>query len=213
MPDEGGVVDVLTSRLADAGADVLTLKRTAPVGALETQLAKWTESGPIDGVYWLPGLDLEGPVAKLSPAARRDALHVRVKLLAAAMRGLPESTFLVSATRLGGRHGYDEAGSLGVLGGAVTGFTKALGRERADTLIKAVDFGTDGSGRRGASSRRRCLTRPRSTRERSRSGTPTTCGGRLRSWSARPSMTPAASPTRTPCSSSPAPLEASSPRS
>ena len=142
MPDEGGVVDVLTSRLADAGADVLTLKRTAPVAALETQLAKWTESGPIDGVYWLPGLDLEGPVAKLSPAARRDALHVRVKLLAAAMRGLPESTFLVSATRLGGRHGYDEAGSLGVLGGAVTGFTKALGRERPDTLIKAVDFGT-----------------------------------------------------------------------
>jgi NAD(P)-dependent dehydrogenase (short-subunit alcohol dehydrogenase family) len=143
MPDEGGVVDVLGAKLAEAGADVLTLKRTATVTAVETQVATWTESAPIDGVFWLPGLDLEQPVTKLSPAARRDALHVRVKLLAAAMRALPEPTFLVSATRLGGRHGYDEAGSLGVLGGAVTGFTKALGRERGDTVIKAVDFGTE----------------------------------------------------------------------
>ncbi len=45
MPDEGGVVDVLGAKLAEAGADVLTLKRTATVAALETQLAKWTESG------------------------------------------------------------------------------------------------------------------------------------------------------------------------
>ena len=30
-----------------------------------------------------------------------------------------------------------------VLGGAVTGFTKALGRERGDSVIKAVDFGTE----------------------------------------------------------------------
>ena len=49
-------------------------------------------------------------------------------------------TFLVSATRLGGRHGYDRAGSTSVLGGAVSGFTKALAREREDVLVKVVDF-------------------------------------------------------------------------
>ena len=110
--------------------------------AHEKQLAKWTESGSIDGVFWLPGLDLEGPVTKLSPTARRDALHVRVKLLAATMRGLPESTFLVAATRLGGQHGYDAAGCRSPpFGGAVTGFVKTLqAASDPQALVKAVDF-------------------------------------------------------------------------
>ena len=49
-------------------------------------------------------------------------------------------TFLVSATRLGGQHGYDEAGAVAPLGGAVTGFTKAYKRERVDAFVKTVDF-------------------------------------------------------------------------
>ncbi|HEX6618736.1 MAG TPA: SDR family NAD(P)-dependent oxidoreductase, partial [Solirubrobacteraceae bacterium] len=66
---------------------------------------------------------------------------MRVKLLAVAMRALAApDTFLVSATRLGGRHGCGVEGATSVLGGAVTGFTKALARERADALVKAVDF-------------------------------------------------------------------------
>ena len=40
--------------------------------------------------------------------------------------------FLVSATRLGGQHGYDEAGATAPLGGAVTGFTKTYKRERTE---------------------------------------------------------------------------------
>jgi NAD(P)-dependent dehydrogenase (short-subunit alcohol dehydrogenase family) len=57
------------------------------------------------------------------------------------MRALeaPEA-FLVAATRLGGRHGYGADGATSVLGGAVTGFTKALARERDGALVKAVDF-------------------------------------------------------------------------
>jgi NADP-dependent 3-hydroxy acid dehydrogenase YdfG len=65
---------------------------------------------------------------------------VRAKQLAETMRELPPETFLISATRLGGRHGYDAAGAQSVMGGAVTGLTKALGRERPTALIKAVDF-------------------------------------------------------------------------
>jgi NAD(P)-dependent dehydrogenase (short-subunit alcohol dehydrogenase family) len=52
------------------------------------------------------------------------------------------NTFLVSATRLGGQHGYDEAGAFAPLGGAVVGFTKAYKRERTATFVKAVDFET-----------------------------------------------------------------------
>ena len=51
-----------------------------------------------------------------------------------------QGTFLVTATRLGGRHGYDEAGATAPMGGAVTGFAKAFARERPNALVKAVDF-------------------------------------------------------------------------
>jgi NAD(P)-dependent dehydrogenase (short-subunit alcohol dehydrogenase family) len=51
-----------------------------------------------------------------------------------------DAPFLVSATRLGGRHGYDAAGAVAPMGGAVTGFTKSYKKERPDTLVKAVDF-------------------------------------------------------------------------
>ncbi len=141
MPDAGGVTKALATRLTKRGAEVLTIDGVPSVEGLEDQLARWTEEGPITGVYWLPALDPEGPPSRLDAQARTDALHKRVKLLAATMRALPDSAFLVSATRLGGRHGYDADGAANVFGGAVTGFTKALGREREDMLIKAVDFG------------------------------------------------------------------------
>ena len=71
----------------------------------------------------------------------------RVKSLYTVVRHLdtsgqlgPRGTFLVAATRLGGYHGYDEAGAVAPLGGAVTGFVKAYRRERPDVLAKAVDF-------------------------------------------------------------------------
>ncbi len=78
-------------------------------------------------------------------ASWHEALRVRVKSLYTTMRTLYEQiaapgTFLVSATRLGGQHGYDEAGADAPLGGAVTGFTKTYKRERMDALVKAVDF-------------------------------------------------------------------------
>ena len=78
-------------------------------------------------------------------ATWHEAVRVRLKSLYTTMRTLYEQiaqpgTFLVSATRLGGQHGYDEAGAVAPLGGAVTGFTKTYKRERLDALVKAVDF-------------------------------------------------------------------------
>jgi KR domain-containing protein/polyketide synthase-like dehydratase family protein/polyketide synthase family protein len=144
MPDHNGVAGALAARLAESGADVLTIAGTPEVEALEQQLDSWLADGSIDGVYWLAALDDEGPLSELDAEARQTALHVRVKLLAAAMRKLAgEDTFLVSGTRLGGRHGYDPAGASSVLGGAVTGFTKALAHERPAAFVKAVDFAPD----------------------------------------------------------------------
>ncbi len=121
-PDTGGVAAALTGRLRKLGVEVITR----------------ADGGKVDGVFWLPGLDVEP--AELDAAGWHDGLAARVKRLAELMRELPETAFLVSGTRLGGRHGYDAAGAASVMGGAVSGFTKALSRERPDTLIKVVDF-------------------------------------------------------------------------
>ena len=137
MPDHNGVADALSQRLQAAGAEVVTLDGTPP-------------TGPVHGVYWLPALDPEGSLRDMDLAAWREALRVRVKSLYATMRALYEQiatpeTFLVSATRLGGQHGYDAFGAVAPMGGAVTGFTKTYKRERPDAFVKAVDFEAAGS--------------------------------------------------------------------
>ena len=99
----------------------------------------------ITGVYWLPAMDPTLPSELAEPMERREALRRRVKALHAVARLVyedlaTEGSFFVSGTRLGGRHGYDSAGAVEPAGGAVTGFTKSLRRERPEALVKAVDF-------------------------------------------------------------------------
>ena len=145
MCDRGGVGKALARRLEKLGCEVLLVEEAPPAEALVRQIEQWTAEKPIQGVYWLPALDVEGELATLTLDDWREALRVRVKLLYATMRALARQvgaagTFLVSATRLGGQHGYDERGAIAPLGGAVTGFTKAWKREQPDALVKAVDF-------------------------------------------------------------------------
>ena len=148
MPDKSGVAEALTQRLQGLGVEILRIEQTLDAEQLASRLKTCLAAGPIHGVYWLPALDNEGSLNNMDPGAWHQALRVRVKSLYAAMRILYEQiatpgTFLVSATRLGGQHGYDEAGAIAPLGGAVTGFTKTYKRERMDALVKAVDFDTD----------------------------------------------------------------------
>ena len=145
MPDKSGVADALARRLQIMGADVFRLEEKLDASELANCLKGWMAEGPIHGVYWLPGLDTEGPIKDMDLATWRESLRVRVKSLYTTLRILYEqisapATFLVSATRLGGQHGYDEAGATAPLGGAVVGFTKTYKRERLDAMVKAVDF-------------------------------------------------------------------------
>src|SRR6185503_3860808 len=140
------VAAALQKRLEKLGVEVLLVEGAPSQEDLERRVGEWTSAAPVQGVYWLPALDAEAGLPELDPETWREGLRVRVKLLAVTMRALaeqvgPAGTFLVSASRLGGRHGYDDAGATSVMGGAVTGFTKALARERTGALIKAVDFG------------------------------------------------------------------------
>jgi acyl transferase domain-containing protein len=145
MCDRGGVGKVLARRLETLGCEVLVLSGTPPTETVIEQVANWSVEKNVQGVFWLPALDVESDLGTLSLAEWREALRVRIKLLHATMRALAgrvggPGTFLVSATRLGGQHGYDAAGATAPLGGAVTGFTKAWKRERPEALGKAVDF-------------------------------------------------------------------------
>jgi len=145
MPDCSGAADELTRRLQVLGVEVLRIEGTPDADALTSLLQKWTAAGPILGVYWLPALDNEGTLSNLDVPAWHEAVRIRVKSLYTTMRALYESmgqpgAFLVPATRLGGQHGYNEAGASAPLGGAVTGFAKAFKRERGECFVKAVDF-------------------------------------------------------------------------
>ncbi len=149
MPDKSGVAGALAKQLQTLGVEVLLIDFNSnakqDADALQNLLKHWLAAGPIDGVYWLPALDNEGALSSMNLDSWHEALRVRVKSLYATMRTLYEqiatpSTFLLSATRLGGQHGYDEAGATSPLGGAVAGFTKTYKREHLDALVKVVDF-------------------------------------------------------------------------
>jgi len=145
MRDKGGVGQALMERLRALGVEVLCIQGTPDADTLTGVLKAWTTTGAVNGVFWLPALDNEGDLRKLDSNSWRDAVRVRVKLLYTTMRALYEhvgrpGTFLVAATKLGGHHGYDDAGAVAPLGGAVTGFAKTYKRERPESLVKAVDF-------------------------------------------------------------------------
>jgi 3-oxoacyl-(acyl-carrier-protein) synthase/NAD(P)-dependent dehydrogenase (short-subunit alcohol dehydrogenase family)/acyl carrier protein len=145
VADTAGVGDALAQELEKKGVEVLRVNGTPDSDAMTNRLKQWLATGPVQGIYWLPALDNEGRILEMDSATWHEAIRVRVKSLYAAMRILHEQiaapgTFLVSATRLGGQHGYDAAGAVAPLGGAVVGFTKTYKRERTDILAKAVDF-------------------------------------------------------------------------
>jgi acyl transferase domain-containing protein/NAD(P)-dependent dehydrogenase (short-subunit alcohol dehydrogenase family)/acyl carrier protein len=145
MPDNTGVADAMTKRLQAIGVEVLRIDGAPDAGALIACLKNWIAMGPIQGVYWLAGLDQGTSLRLMDLPGWREALRVRVKLLYTTMRALYEQiaapgTFLVSATLLGGQHGYDEAGAVAPLGGPVVGMTKTYKRERTEVLVKSVDF-------------------------------------------------------------------------
>ena len=148
MPDKGGVAEKLAQQLTSKGVEVLRIEEMKDAEAVAASIKTWLAAGPIHGVYWLPALDHEGQLSSMTITTWHEAVRIRVKLLYAAMRALYEQvaqagTFLVTATRLGGQHGYDESGAIAPLGGPVAGFTKAYKRERPDALVKAVDFETE----------------------------------------------------------------------
>jgi NAD(P)-dependent dehydrogenase (short-subunit alcohol dehydrogenase family)/acyl carrier protein len=151
MPDEGGIAEALVGRLEKLGAQPLLLDRRATAEEMILQIDAWLAEGAIQGMYWLPALDMEPELEEMSLHDWHAHTELRVKKYYTAMRRLYDSinvpgTFLVAASRLGGLHGYGKDGATAPMGGGVTGFTKAyhieqrLRNEGNGPLVKAVDF-------------------------------------------------------------------------
>ena len=145
MPDNGGVGRALIDRLDKRDTEVLVLDPENDSVAIGKQVAAWASEGPVAGLYWLPALDGHEAVAEMDAATWQAATDLQIKALYEAVQPLYEHLqssghFLVAATRLGGRHGYDTNGASNPLGGAVCGFVKSFKRERNDVLCKVVDF-------------------------------------------------------------------------
>ncbi|HYL07022.1 MAG TPA: SDR family NAD(P)-dependent oxidoreductase, partial [Candidatus Udaeobacter sp.] len=135
----------LVTQLTERGCDVLPIEDAPSADELSSRLQAWAASGPVRGLYWLPALEVEPPLAQLDFPAWKEGLRRRLILLHAAMRALgeqigPAGTFLIAATALGGRHGYGSPPATAPMGGAVSGYAKALHRERPNALAKVVDF-------------------------------------------------------------------------
>ena len=134
--------DALVRKLTARKLDVLRLSARLASEEIAAKLAAWLAEGPIAGVYFLPGLEVEPKLAEMSLQDWQAGLEERLYSLYVIMKMLPEETFLVCATRLGGLHGYSAQGASAPLGGAVSGFAKAVAREREQAFIKVVDFET-----------------------------------------------------------------------
>src|SRR5262249_49454496 len=103
MIDRGGGGKALLSRLDKRGVGTVVIEEPPSSKMLEGQIKAWLAEGPIKGVYWLTGLDVEPALEEMSLETWREQNQIRVKNLYLAMRTLYESinapgTFLVSAT-------------------------------------------------------------------------------------------------------------------
>ena len=134
VSDRGKVANALAKKLKIAGAQALLTGLSEVSG----KLSEWIKDGSVAGVYFLPALDSDPKWETIQPGEWQIARSERLDALYHIARLLPESAFLIGATRMGGLHGLINIEN--PLGGSVTGFLKALRRERPRQLVKVVDF-------------------------------------------------------------------------
>ncbi|HEX7505452.1 MAG TPA: SDR family NAD(P)-dependent oxidoreductase [Polyangia bacterium] len=148
VADREGAGRLLCEELERRGVQVLRIDARPERSEIENALREWAVAGPTTGMYFLAPLDACPSLHDIDLVEFRKQYRERVLLLHGAVRGLYDAlanpgTFLIAATRMGGHHGYGPGGARNPIGGAVVGFVKATGRERPETMVKAVDFPED----------------------------------------------------------------------
>ena len=106
MPDHSGVADALSQSLERKRHHRSANRSDSNPDALTELMENWIAAGPVQGVFWLPALDIEGDLNQMDVPTWHEAIRVRIKSLYTVMRALYEQialpgTFLVSATQAG----------------------------------------------------------------------------------------------------------------
>ncbi len=141
VADSGKTADSLARRLRGRKTSVLVVKTTDEAALAKVQ--QWHAESSVTGIYFLPALDTEPTLVEMDAASWETELEKRVMPLYHLLRAVGPESFLVCATHMGGLHGYGADGASAPMGGAVSGFAKAVGMERPNLFVKVVDFAQD----------------------------------------------------------------------
>ncbi len=153
---EGGRILILTGKDKTAAALVKQLKflkaeaLVVKAGTALEPAMEWMREGTLLGMYCLTALDADPEWKDIPGGQWASAFNERLEALFLLAKNLPSKAFLISATRMGGLHGFIHAANPN--GGAVSGFTKAYSRERRGALVKVIDFETHASAEMAADS-------------------------------------------------------------
>lgn len=140
VSDEGKAADSLARRLRSRKVHLLVLTGSQTAEEWREKVAGFQKDGKVQGVYYLTGLDGEQPLRDLDSGGWELQVETRLMRLYHLMRTVEGEPFLICATRMGGLHGTSPLPARNVSGGLISGFAKALSRERPNTLVKVVDF-------------------------------------------------------------------------
>ena len=136
------VSEGLTRRLKNLGVQVTSISLSAIAVGLE-KIDALQKENPIKGVYYLAGLEDETRLDDLQGTDWDRLYEERVISLFRIMKTIHGEPFLVCATHMGGLFGFGPAAIEAPIGGAISGFAKALKIERIGALIKVVDVPDD----------------------------------------------------------------------
>ncbi|MEW6178372.1 MAG: SDR family NAD(P)-dependent oxidoreductase [Chloroflexota bacterium] len=138
--DEGKVSDSLSRRLRSRKVQTLNLTINQSLEEWKEKIAAFQKEGKVDGIYFLAGLNRVPGLDEMSHTDFADVAEKQLMRLYHLLREVEGEPFLICATRMGGLHGYGAEGAQNPSAGFITGFTKALSRERPNTLVKVLDF-------------------------------------------------------------------------
>ena len=124
----------LTKKLKALNAVPVIASTSSALERIETA----AKAGSLAGVYYLAGLDEKFDWQSSTPETWRQNRSQQLNPLFELSRRLPESAFLICATTLGGLLGFIHGQN--PQEGLVSGFIKALRRERTGQLIKLIDL-------------------------------------------------------------------------
>jgi len=145
VSDQGQAGAQLEALLRDRGARVVQVAGEAAGDDIVTKVRAEADGKPVDGFFFLSSLDAEPPLDEQRAEEFRRRLNTGVRAVYRLARGLYDDlgrkgAFFLAGTRMGGTLGYGSTPSAAPVSGAVSGFTKALAKEREHALVKVVDF-------------------------------------------------------------------------